>query len=276
MGGKQKTIELTPETPVVRQHLQAAAAKTQAEAAASRTPPEFQRGKDLVIVLQWCEADLAATLRLADWIAALGTDNLPEIYSYCPKDTPESIVDLVTSKFDEHGLGASLIQPPFDLPDERYPRGSTWGFINIAEQMHRLGNDFLLMEPDMIPLRSAWWDRLHGEVNDSPWPYVGHIEPAHPSGGYPTHMAGCGVYHHDVFRYFPFNRLDLAWDVALGEHVVPLAQQSQCIQQVFGATEPPRFRGQADIDRIIRPDAVLFHRNKDGSLIRLLRERYAL
>lgn len=278
MSGKQKTIQLAPASPEVAGLVKAAAEATEAMAEHARVPPPFLKGTALAVVLQWCEADLAATLRLIKWIGDLNSDNnpLPPFYLYRPSDTPPAVSKLVQDAAEAAHLNCAPLVPPFDLPDERYPRGSTWGFINIARQMLPLRADFLLMEPDMVPLTKDWFWRLHDEWMNCKWPYFGHLEPAHPSGGYPKHMAGCGVYHHEVFRYFPFNRLDQAWDVALAEHVVPLAKQSVCIQQVFGATEPPRFRGQADVDRIIRKDAVLFHRNKDGSLIRLLRERMCL
>lgn len=281
MSGKQKTIQLAPASPEVTSLVRAAAEATEAMAEHSRIPPKFRKGDSLAFVIQWCEADLSSTLRLIKWIGDLSkltsaNTSRPPFYFYRPSDTPPAVSLLVQEAALAAHLGAAPLVPPFDLPDERYPRGSTWGFINIARQMMACHSDFLLMEPDMIPLVPNWYDWLYDEWRACQWPYLGHIEPAHPSGGYPKHMAGCGVYNWEVFRYFPFNRLDQAWDVALGEHVVPLAQSSKCIHQVFGATQPPRFRGQADVDRIIRPDAVLFHRNKDGSLIRLLRERMSL
>jgi hypothetical protein len=197
------------------------------------------------------------------------------VVHFCPNRTPEYLVTRVSALLESLGVAIDedRIEPQFDLPDERYPRGSVWGFWHIAQWACSRGVDFMLMEPDAIPLTASWWSRIHQEWQDSKWPYIGHIEPAHPSGGYRQHMAGCGIYHHDVWRHVDTSRLDLAFDVALGEHVVPLAQQSLCIQQVFGGSEPPRFRSQMDVDRIIHKDAVLFHRNKDGSLIQLLRER---
>lgn len=279
MSGKQKTIPLAPASPEVQGHLQTAAAKAAAESL--RPPPAFKKGSQLVLAFQWSEADAVQAIRVLEWAYQLRT-RCPDMASvqmpvvhFCPNRTPEYLVTRVSALLESLGVavGEVRVEPQFDLPDERYPRGSVWGFWHIAQWACSEGVDFMLMEPDAIPLTASWWSRIHQEWQDSQWPYIGHIEPAHPSGGYPRHMAGCGIYHKDVWRHIDPSRLDLAFDVALGEHVVPLAQQSTCIQQVFGNTEPPRFRSQMDVDRIIRKDAVLFHRNKDGSLIQLLRER---
>lgn len=277
MSGKQKTIQLAQASPEVQWHLDQAAAKAAAEAL--RHPPVFQKGSELCLAFQWSEADAVQAIRVLEWAIELRSrcpdmDVLrPLIVYFCPQRTPLYLIQRVHQLLEILGVGIRQIVPQLDLPDERYPRGSVWGFWHIAQWACNEGLDFMLMEPDAIPLTASWWSRIRQEWLDSKWPYIGHIEPPHPSGGYPRHMAGCGIYHKDVWRHIDPSRLDLAFDVALGEHVVPLAQQSVCIQQVFGSTEPPRFRSQMDLDRIIRQDAVLFHRNKDGSLIQLLRER---
>jgi hypothetical protein len=89
-------------------------------------------------------------------------------------------------------------------------------------------------------------------------------------------MAGCGVYHHGLWNHINTDRLDLAWDVAIAEHVVPLAQRSKVIQQVFGTGTGPKFRSVWDVQRIVSEEASLFHRNKDGSLIQILRSKLAM
>lgn len=283
MSGKQtKTIPLAQASPEVLGHLRRAAAKTAADVV--RTPPKFARGRRLVLAFQWSEADAVQAIRVLEWVHRLqalaanssAADCVPEIIHFCPQRTPAYLIDRVSDLLAAVGKVKARVIPAFDLPDERYPRGSVWGFWHLAQWANLEGLDFMLMEPDAIPLTPVWWASIVREWRDSEWPYIGHIEPAHPSGGYPRHMAGCGIYHHDVWRHVDPSRLDLAFDVSLGEHVVPLAQQSVCIQQVFGATEPPRFRSQADVDRLVRDDAVIFHRNKDGSLIRLLEERGAV
>jgi hypothetical protein len=235
-----------------------------------------------VLAFQWFEADAVQAIRVLEWVKEMGVRSgaeagrLPYIIHFCPLRTPAWLVAKVEHLLGEIGTIMARVEPSFDLPDERYPRGSVWGFWHLARWANAEAVDFMLMEPDAIPLTASWWGRILTEWETSEWPYIGQIEPAHPSGGYPRHMAGCGIYHHDVWRHLDSSRLDLAFDVALGEHVVPLAQQSVCIQQVFGATEPPRFRSQADVNRLVREDAVIFHRNKDGSLIRLLQERGAV
>lgn len=254
------------------EHIAAAAALAAQQAEAARTPPSFTKGTQLVIAFQWSDADAVQAIRMLEWWQSLGVSYRPDIVSFCPRRTSSYLKDHVRKLLDDVSVEHQAIEPAFDLPDERYPRGSVWGFWHLAQACHAAKSDFLLMEPDAVPLTSTWWQSIVTEWDLCKWPYLGHIEPAHGSGGYPKHMAGCGVYHHDVWNHVSFDRLDLAWDVALAGHVAPQACQSQRIQQVFGSGEPPRIRSIADVRRLIRKDAVLFHRNKDGRLIELLRE----
>lgn len=272
-------IPLDGDPEGIKRFIEANQAKAAAEVV--RTPIPFERGSEVVLAFQWSEADAVQAVRVLEWwrdiraTAYAETDvrGRPHIVTFRPKRTAQWLKDRVDGLLETVGQGLEVIEPAFDLPDERYPRGSVWGFWHIAQFCHERKYDFVLMEPDAIPLKATWWTELETEVETRQWPYLGHLEPAHVSGGYPKHMAGCGAYWHQVWPAIDTSRLDKAFDVALAEHVVPLSESSRCIQQVFGHEGPPRFRTQEDVRRIIREDAVLFHRNKDGSLIQLLRER---
>lgn len=273
-----KTIPLAPSSPEVGRRLAAASDKAFTEAAAARKPPVFRKGEDLVLAFQWSEADALQAIRVLEWASAL-QDLAPNrqpwnhVVTFRPRGTAGWLKERVDDLLRAIGLQLHVVEPAFDLPDERYPRGSVWGFWHIAQFCRAQKWDFMLMEPDLIPLHSAWVNDLKTEWMEAIWPYIGFIEPAHPSGGYPQHMAGCGMYNFEVWQHMPTDALNKAFDVALADHVMPLAQQSLRIFQKFGVGEPPRFLSRGDVARIIPPDASVFHRNKDGSLIRLLCER---
>ena len=230
-------------------------------------------------MLQWSENDAVSLIRMLRWVFDLQQEldadaEVPVFAHCCPRRTPDYLVQEVERLIESMGGSTpTRIQVPFDLPDESYPRGSVWGLWNIARWAYETKTDFLLMEPDMVPLKADWFYRIREEYDACAFPYLGAIEPAHPAGSYPKHMAGCGVYHHGLWQHMATDRLDLAWDVAIAEHVVPIAQQSRVIQQVFGSGSGPRFRSEWDVQRVIREDAALFHRNKDGSVIEILRRR---
>jgi hypothetical protein len=163
------------------------------------------------------------------------------------------------------------LRTPFDLPKEGWPTGCNWSFLTAAEHCRRERLDFWLNEPDCIPLKAGWFEALRAEYAACGRPYLGFIEPA--TEHYPRHLTGNAAYHHSVFHHFRADQMGKAWDIALADVLTPLAHASPLVHQEFGSLDrPPTFHTVDDLRRI-PPEAVVFHRNKDGSLIRVLRER---
>lgn len=147
---------------------------------------------------------------------------------------------------------------------------------------------WLWLEPDTTfipkPDRSCPVCKIEHEYTVSGKPFMG-AEVTRPD----RRMSGVAVYPGSVVRFTsklpaltPFPRQKrpaIAWDQYLAVDIVPHAHFTKLIQHVwnveFGKPETiPTFPTQESLS-LIQPEAVLFHRVKDGSLIARLREQCA-
>lgn len=231
---------------------------------------QFTPGRDFVAVFPFHQGDYARFVDLMRWmwdldggriqgtallVAPFSMDRtmLASAESYCPFET------------------IRWISTPFDLPKEGWPTGTCWSFLTAAEYCRRERLDFWLNEPDCIPLKAGWFESIRAEYRACGRPYMGFIEPA--TNDYPRHLTGNAAYHHGVFHHFRADKLGTAWDIAMADVLTPLAHATPLFHQEFGPLDrPPTFHTVDDLRRIPK-EAMVFHRNKDGSLIRVLREQ---
>jgi hypothetical protein len=140
---------------------------------------------------------------------------------------------------------------------------------------------WLWCEPDCVPLKAGWLDALGNAACFSPKHYIGPISRQKQEGVPDVVMFATAIYPHNAHTELQkFCDGKKAFDMAFSEYVVPRAQHTPLIQHVFGApNDPPKFKDvklEEDGPNVgtlanISKEAVLFHRNKDGSLIDLLR-----
>ena len=158
-------------------------------------------------------------------------------------------------------------------------------WLLAARHCQAIGADFLWLEPDAIPLKRGWLvsiDKMRGVG------YFGHIYDCKQAGMPAKVMSGIAVY--------PANAYDLlapiiatapatAFDVSSADAVVPLARSTRLIQHLWGEMDlPPTFVEARTVDtprnaftiEDLSAEAVIFHRNKDQTLIQLLRRRLNL
>ena len=228
---------------------------------------EFTPGRDFVCVLPFCAADEHRFRQLLGWIAELGRVDATAVIV-----APASVhIDSLTSLSLRAFTDPAFIHTPFDLPKEGWPTGTCWSFLKAAEHCRRNNLDFWLNEPDCIPLKPGWFQAIRAEYRACGKPYMGFIEPG--TGDYPRHLTGNAAYHHSVFHHFRADKLGVAWDIAMADVLTPLAHPTRLFHQEFGPLDhPPVFHTVDDLRRIPQ-EAMVFHRNKDGSLIRVLREQ---
>lgn len=244
----------------------------QREAAEARTPPgRFTAGDRFVVAIPFCDRDLAGVLNLLEWVRELGEENHGCLLC-APAGMDAGHVHVVKEAALKAFTGVELIRTSFDLPREGWPTGTCWSFLHIAHWARENRVDFWLNEPDCIPLRRGWSTALFTEYQECGKPYMGFIEEAHPAGHYPQHMTGNGAYNWQVFQHVRADKLGVAWDVAMADALTPQCHHTNLFHQDFGPLDhPPTFASVDDLARIPR-EAVVFHRNKDGTLIRRLRE----
>lgn len=147
-------------------------------------------------------------------------------------------------------------------------RQAAWNFY-----LHKLG-PWMWLENDCIPLRSGWLDAIAGAYVEGGKPFMGGFVPA--QGKIEPRMTGNAVYPENTveicekmmvpFLSAPFDQFAAA-EILPRAHVTPLFQTRYNIDG-----KPPTFPDAKSLD-ILDPQAVLFHRCKDGSLIDRLHER---
>ena len=138
---------------------------------------------------------------------------------------------------------------------------------------------WFFQEPDCIPLKAGWLDAWEAEYKWCKKPFMGCVVDD------PHHLTGNAIYPPDVRPYSPNLMLvdEHPWDVTDQPKILPHTHHSALYhhQWFFNVTQPKdatysraatHFDSLEQLD-IISPNAVLFHRNKDGSLIRMLRQR---
>jgi hypothetical protein len=226
-------------------------------------------GRQFGVVLMVAWSDYAAAVRLLDWMQALGGLDEGRLMISVPHDLPGDLVVALKER-TKSWLECHIVPRPFPLSKEHWPQGPNWSFACASQWCHAQQWDFLLLEPDAVPLKPGWLDGIEREYRGCGRAFMGHYEP--PGPDHQMHLAGVAVYHWETYQRTHWHEFHRAWDVAMGPTLVAEAHESRTIQQDWGKwNEPPVFHRTTDLARV-RPDALLFHRNKDGSLIQRLRE----
>lgn len=153
-------------------------------------------------------------------------------------------------------------------------------FLTAAREALKRGEPFLLMETDAIPLKPGWVDAIAREYIVSDMRYMGHVYDCHNVALPPRLMSGIGVYWHGTIGLEEMILAGANWDVAMTPGVIPYAHHTKLIHHLWGEPErPPTFADKSvpgtevfSLDQI-PPEAVIWHRNKDGTLIHHLHKR---
>ena len=225
----------------------------------------------MILVIAFCQKDKATTVRLANWLAELGgTSKHDLLLAFHEDTTPDPIHEILKPHFNH--VGGFKISDP----ETTYP-----AIANIMwhECVKTVADQFNVpwfwMEPDAVPLVPEWLDKIEDEYLAAKKPFMLDrvVTPTR------SHNSGVGVYPGLVRNYTIrlWELSNIPWDVFLAEEFTPFAHHTGLIHDKFYRvwedpnSGPPVFPDAESLS-IIEPGAVLFHRNKDGSLIDRLRE----
>lgn len=236
----------------------------------------------MIVVFPFCPSDVSLAQELMRWIEDLGG---------CKNHCALLVADRATqwSKcIDVMGIAQkSFATVHLAVPDVEYdfgwPQGANAMFRFAAKHIEEnFGTHWLWLEPDATPLKRGWLDELDAAYRASGKRFMGCVyrsnNPAIPE---PV-LSGIAVYPNEcALLATDATKGTGAFDVILSKMVNGDAAHTDLIQWIWGEKRevPPKF---AEINergtevfclRQLKPEAVLFHRCKDGSLIRLLREQ---
>lgn len=163
--------------------------------------------------------------------------------------------------------------------------GSNSLFRSAAE--YCAGRVFFWLEPDAIPLRPGWLHEIENYYLNCGHPFMGslvyHHETSQPFIPNP-YLEGCSVYPIDCWERIKHLWTPAqSWCYSAASVTVPNAVNTPLIHHLWGeAGTPPTFQetNQPGTNVFclaqISNKAVIFHRNKDGTLIRLLRKKFGI
>jgi len=251
----------------------------------------------LIVVLPTHLGDADNAEVLLRWIAELGSVSQHSLLlaadSELPQERVKAMLNLVRADF--HSVRAMLV----NVGVKGWPLAANLTFRAVCRQVQEFYRlDFLLLEPDAVPLRSSWIDDIADAYHHSPRPFMGAVLDAEKAiEGLPArYMSAIAVWPQDTY-----GRLEALWkdarftgptkppklatahwqsgvrafDMIGAEYLVPRAHHTPLIQHFWGTdyNTPPLFvptRTEADPTNavtldLIRKDAVIFHRIKNVS-----------
>jgi hypothetical protein len=205
-----------------------------------------------------------------EWAAELSANSIRnyELVLFAPRKTEVPTAPLAAwgnvRRFDEnHGVAS-------------WPVGPNRVFQQVLwMQYHKkLQGPFLWVEPDCIPVAPDWIDLIADEYQRLGKPFMGAIVEQDLAKGQRArrHMTGNAVYPDQAHLLAPklMTAYGTAWDVLAAQEILPQAHLTKLIQHDW---RRPEIQNVAELRRALLPDTVLFHSDKYGAIIRIMRQQ---
>lgn len=232
----------------------------------------------MIIAFTTYQGDVDRLIEQLHWCEKLGEqkDHDALIVADCGTDA---------SKVQEaRNIARRVFKSAIIVTNEKHTAGWVEGprslFVAASKYAANSGQPFLLMEPDAIPLKSGWLDTLAEAYERSGAQYMGHVYACNLPGSPESIMSGIGVYPPSVYELALKLCANQAWDVELAPALFGVARNTPLIFHFWGEkNRPPTFANEGvegtevfGLSRLPKY-AVIFHRNKDGTLIHQLHRK---
>lgn len=244
----------------------------------------------LLLVIPFCQKDHVNAAQLLRWMAELQPHGhrphscLLAADNIVPEEVKKAIFQLAKPQF----AYTDLLRIPVPQDRQNWIGGSNFMFEQVSRTISEcIKHPWFWCEPDCVPLQRGWLDQLASAYADCPVRFLGaHIKAINQPNMPALHMAGCAIYDaqaHEGMKEFA-KQTTQAFDIAAAQYTVMRSRNTPLIQHFWGKPDmAPTFRetkAGSDPENTIpmgylRPDAVLWHRCKDGTLINCLRKRMA-
>lgn len=235
------------------------------------------QGQLFAVVFPFCAKDGNLALKLMKWIVELTPPNDHLLVVSHDYQTPPHIVSSIQDA--AKGCFRSIKTLTYSVPSlDQWP--PTMAFKAAALYMEKVGTPWLWMEYDAVPLVPHWLDKLQDVYWKCGKAFAGPIVPDL------GHMNGTGVYPANTPNRIPraLGLTRTAWDITCKAEMIhdcfdlsPTYQHAWTMGggrlHPYAGGEPPSFPPGSPMVKQIHPQAVVFHRNKDLSLVDRLRER---
>jgi hypothetical protein len=234
----------------------------------------------MTVVIPFCPADADQALSLLEFIGQLGG-----CQEYACLLVIDAAVDWAKC-VDALTLANRAFRDARIIATEStvtgWPAGANALWLKAAHYCKCAGTDFLWLEPDAIPLKRGWLvaiDKMRKGTR-----YFGHIYMYREQ--VMKVMSGVAVYPADAIdQIAPYIQLSpqLAFDVSAAMVVIREATHTKLIHHFYGEKDlAPTFvenrtaettRNAFTLDQL-PAECVVYHRNKDGTLMGLLRKKF--
>lgn len=239
----------------------------------------------MLVACFFCHRDADMALRLLDWIHELGGCKEHEILLSWNLRANAANMQAPLIASAERSFKAVHQLPAYEENEREWPwpQNLAWQAVTryIAdphEQKALRPQPWLWLEPDCVPdpngrYGADWLNVIGIEYTKFGKPFMGE-EVLVP--GTAQHLSGISVYPPTVEDFLRDDERNLtslhgiAWDAFFAAQFLPYAAFTPLIQHVFWHSRNPdvewHFASDKDYE-IIRPEAALFHRDKEGKLI---------
>lgn len=214
---------------------------------------------------------------MLDWIGQLGGCPNHECLLVADAGTQWSVCLDISNKANKVFRRAKLIHT--EQPVSGWPQGPNTMFFTAAKVMAERKQPFLLLESDAVPLKKHWLEEIEAAYKGG---FMGCIYDCQDVGLVGQFMSGVAVYPDNAWSLLKDISQTAAWDVAGARIMLKFGAHTDLIQHFWGQRDlAPTFSEtkseRSPINTFTRgnllANACIFHRNKDGSLIRLLRNQ---
>jgi hypothetical protein len=216
----------------------------------------------MLIYLGVSVRDSFAAVKLLQWIAHFNDDlSKHKLVLTCAKDVDCNNV-LLHSPFQNTEVFHLL-----DSDESGWPMSPNFMFKRSARRVKNNEKEpFLWLEPDSIPIKAGWIDKIQFEYQENGKLWMGDRCEALPE--VKEYMSGIGVYHQDAFNMLPLTTCERApWDIVSHDAMSGNIHFCQTIQHVWKDSigRVPTWKDKlCNVE--LREGAYLFHRCKDGSI----------
>lgn len=236
----------------------------------------------MTVVVPFCSGDADQALALLEFIGQLG--GCQEYSALLVADAAVDWAKCVDSLALADRAFRNTRIVTTESPVTGWPAGANALWLKAAHHCKCAGTDWLWLEPDAIPLKRGWLVAIDKMRKGSR--YFGHIYPYREQ--VMQVMSGIAVYPSDAFDFLGMvvaGHPEKAFDLAIAERVMPLVTNTKLIHHFYGERDlAPTFvesrttdtpRNAFTLDQL-PAEAVIYHRNKDGTLMELLRKKFNL
>lgn len=236
--------------------------------------------KSPIVVLPACDKDVTMLIKNVHWMAHLGGCHAYDAVI----SMDESMNQIIGKQLIEaaESVFASVRVMRYQRPPHTgWPWPANWAFQCTAwYALEELQRPFFWMEADCVPLKKGWLEAWFAEYRSCGKPLMGSIVNGR------GHLNGTAIYPYNFAELSPtaMRSSGVAWDWEMRAETIHLSHHSRLLCHVWGIENgmPSPYGGtaatfseQSQVDRWVCPESVLFHRNKDGSLQELLKQRMA-